>query len=205
MPFTLDEKKEPSKNNTSFITIVSGLPRSGTSMMMKMLEAGGMQVLMDNVRMADENNPKGYYEFERVKKLKDGDTAWVETAQGKVLKVVSALLEHLPGEFRYKVVFMRRSMDEILASQKKMLEIMGQSNGNVTDEQLASIYQKHLRHIEGWLAQQTNLDVIYVNYNTLLADPNEYLSQMQSFLIDDLDIEKMRGVIDRNLYRQRNH
>jgi hypothetical protein len=192
MPFTLDEKKEPSKNNTSFITIVSGLPRSGTSMMMKMLEAGGMQVLMDNVRMADENNPKGYYEFERVKKLKDGDTAWVETAQGKVLKVVSALLEHLPGEFRYKVVFMRRSMDEILASQKKMLEIMGQSNGNVTDEQLASIYQ-------------TNLDVIYVNYNTLLADPNEYLSQMQSFLIDDLDIEKMRGVIDRNLYRQRNH
>jgi hypothetical protein len=205
MPFTLDENERTSKDNSSFITIVSGLPRSGTSMMMKMLEAGGMQILTDNVRLADENNPKGYYEFERVKKLKDGDTAWLETAQGKAIKVISALLEHLPQEFHYKVVFMRRSMDEILASQKKMMEVLGQSKGNVTDEQLAAIYQKHLRHIEDWLSRQTNLDVIYVNYNTLVADPNGYLLQMQSFLIDDLDIEKMRGVIDRNLYRQRNY
>jgi hypothetical protein len=205
MSFTLDEHESNSKDNTSFITIVSGLPRSGTSMMMKMLEAGGMQILTDNVRLADENNPKGYFEFERVKKLKDGDTAWLEMAQGKALKVISALLEHLPGKFQYKVVFMRRSMDEILASQKQMLEIMGQSNGNVTDEQLAAIYQKHLKHIEGWLAQQTNLEVIYINYNSLLVDPTEYLLRMQSFLVDDLDIEKMRGVIDRNLYRQRNH
>jgi hypothetical protein len=205
MPLTFDENEGSSKESPSFITIVSGLPRSGTSMMMKMLEAGGMQILTDNVRLADDNNPKGYYEFERVKKLKDGDTAWIETAQGKVLKIISALLEHLPGEYHYKVVFMRRSMDEILASQKKMLEILGQSNGNVTDEQLASIYYKHLRHIESWLGRQTNLDVIYVNYNSLLADPSDYLLQMRSFLIDDLNIEKMRGVIDRNLYRQRNH
>jgi DNA-binding TFAR19-related protein (PDSD5 family) len=206
MPLTLDgDEQKSSKDNRGYITIVSGLPRSGTSMMMKMLEAGGMQILTDNVRSADENNPKGYYEFERVKKLKDGDTAWVESAQGKVVKVISALLEHLPRDFHYKVVFMRRDMNEILASQKQMLAIMGQSNGKVTDEQLASIYQKHLQHIEGWLARQIHLDVIYINYNSLLIDPTEYLSQLQAFLKGDLDVEKMRSVIDRNLYRQRGH
>jgi Sulfotransferase domain len=205
MSFTLDEDEGSSIAFKSYITIVSGLPRSGTSMMMKMLEAGGMQILTDNIRSADENNPKGYYEFERVKKLKDGDIAWVETAQGKAVKVISALLEQLPRDFRYKIILMRRDMNEILASQKKMLAIKGQSNGNLTDEQLASIYQKHLANIEGWLARQTNFDVIYINYNSLLKDPAQNLLQMQAFLRGELDIEKMRSVIDRNLYRQRNH
>jgi hypothetical protein len=205
MLFTLNEDDGTSKENQSYITIVSGLPRSGTSMMMKMLEAGGMQILTDNVRSADENNPMGYYEFERVKKLKDGDITWVETAQGKAIKVISALLEQIPRDFHYKIIFMRRDMNEILASQKRMLEIMGQSNGNLSDEQLATIYNKHLASIEGWLARQTNLEVIYVNYNSLLKDPNLYLMQLQTFLRGNLDIEKMRGVIDRNLYRQRNH
>jgi hypothetical protein len=172
---------------------------------MKMLEAGGMHILTDILRTADENNPKGYYEYERVKKLKEGDVAWVETAQGKVVKVISALLEHLPANYQYKIIFMRRDMNEILASQKKMLTVMGQSNGNVTDEQLASIYQKHLARTEGWLARQRNLDVIYVNYNSMINDPSTYLLQVQAFLSGDLDIEKMRSVIDRNLYRQRNH
>jgi hypothetical protein len=205
MLFTLNEDDGTSKESQSYITIVSGLPRSGTSMMMKMLEAGGMQILTDNVRSADENNPMGYYEFERVKKLKDGDIAWVETAQGKAIKVISALLEQIPRDFHYKIIFMRRDMNEILASQKRMLEIMGQSNGNLSDGQLATIYNKHLASIEGWLARQTNLEVIYVNYNSLLKDPNLYLMQLQTFLRGNLDIEKMRGVIDRNLYRQRNH
>jgi hypothetical protein len=205
MLFTLNEDDGTSKESQSYITIVSGLPRSGTSMMMKMLEAGGMQILTDNVRSADENNPMGYYEFERVKKLKDGDITWVETAQGKAIKVISALLEQIPRDFHYKIIFMRRDMNEILASQKRMLEIMGQSNGNLSDGQLATIYNKHLASIEGWLARQTNLEVIYVNYNSLLKDPNQYLMQLQTFLRGNLDIEKMRGVIDRNLYRQRNH
>jgi hypothetical protein len=204
MLFSSNKDQESSLDNGDYITIVSGLPRSGTSMMMKMLEAGGMPIMTDNIRSADENNPKGYYEFERVKKLKDGDIAWVESANGKVVKVISALLEHLPMDFRYKVIFMRRDLNEILASQKKMLEVMGQSNGAVTDEQLASIYHKHLVKIEGWLARQTNLDVIYVHYNTLLRDPTDYLIQMRAFLKGNLDIEKMRSVIDSNLYRQRN-
>ncbi len=204
MTYKLDEDEGLGMDTNNYITVVSGLPRSGTSMMMKMLEAGGMQILTDNIRSADENNPKGYYEFERVKKLKDGDIAWVETAQGKVVKVISALLERLPGDYRYKVVFMRRDMNEILASQKKMLKVMGQSDGNVTDEQLASIYQKHLTHIEGWMGRQSNLDVIYINYNSLLKEPTDFIPQIQAFLKGDLDIEKMRSVIDRNLYRQRN-
>lgn len=205
MSLTLDEDKKSRVDNKDFVTIVSGLPRSGTSMMMKMLEAGGMQVLTDNIRSADENNPKGYYEFERVKKLKDGDIAWVDTANGRVVKVVSALLEHLPEDYRYKIIFMRRDMNEILASQKQMLAILGQSNGNLTDTQLTAIYHKHLTKVEAWLARQTNLDVIYVNYNSLLRNPAEYLTQVQAFLKGDLDIEKMQSVIDRNLYRQRNH
>jgi len=204
MSFSRNEDQGSSLDSGDYIAVVSGLPRSGTSMMMKMLEAGGMPIMTDNVRPADENNPKGYYEFERVKKLKDGDVAWVESAHGKVIKVISALLKHLPLDFHYKIIFMRRDMDEILASQKKMLEVMGQSNNGVTDEQLASIYQKHLAKIEAWLARQTNLDVIYINYNTLLKDPTEYMTQVQAFLMGDLDIEMMCSVIDRNLYRQRN-
>jgi hypothetical protein len=204
MLFSSDEGERSRQEVKNSITVVSGLPRSGTSMMMKMLEAGGMQILTDNLRAADENNPKGYYEYERVKKLKEGDVAWVETAQGKAVKVVSALLEHLPANYQYKVIFMRRDMNEILASQKKMLSVMGQSNGDVTDEQLASIYQKHLARTEGWLARQPNINVIYINYNSMINDPTTYLLQVQSFLSGGLDTEKMRSVIDRNLYRQRN-
>ncbi|HZD55295.1 MAG TPA: hypothetical protein VE136_01120, partial [Anaerolineales bacterium] len=99
------------------MTIVSGLPRSGTSMMMKMLEAGGVPPLTDEIRTADRDNPKGYYEFERVKKMPDGDKAWMVEARGKSVKVISALLEHLPPQYDYKVIFMRRDMNEILASQ----------------------------------------------------------------------------------------
>ena len=103
------------------IVVVSGLPRSGTSMMMKMLEAGGIPPVTDELRTADDDNPKGYYEFERVKQMDKGDTAWVADAQGKVVKVISALLKHLPSSHNYQVIFLRRHMSEILASQRKML------------------------------------------------------------------------------------
>jgi hypothetical protein len=205
MTISSAENEKLAPGNKKTITVVSGLPRSGTSMMMKMLEAGGMPILTDNKRTADENNPKGYYEFERVKKLKDGDVAWVADAQGKAVKIISALLEHLPGIYQYKIIFMRREMEEILASQKKMLSVMGQSNDKVTDEQLAAIYQKHLARTESWLAGQPNLEVIYLNYNTIVNDPTKSILQVQSFLNGDLDVEKMQGVVDRNLYRQRNH
>ncbi len=192
-------KKKPSQP----IIIVSGLPRSGTSMMMKMLAAGGLPILTDNLRQADESNPKGYYEFERVKKLKENDTEWLAEARGKAVKIISALLEYLPPEHSYKIIFMRREMGEILASQKKMLVHDGKPTDDVSDEKLATIYQKHLAKVESWLAQQPNIEVLYVSYNELLAEPQRNLPTILGFLNLSLDPDLMLQVIDPSLYRQR--
>ena len=186
-----------------FITIVSGLPRSGTSMMMKMLEAGGIAPYTDNIRSADDDNPKGYYEFERVKKLPDGDTEWLRSAEGKAVKVISALLEHLPSDYTYRVLFMQRNMEEILASQKQMLIRGGKPTDKVGDEQLAEMYGKHLAKVNAWLVSQANFSVIYLDYNQMLVDPHKYALQVNQFLGDVLDPQAMAGVVDSNLYRQR--
>src|ERR1043165_1737839 len=120
-------------NKRKPITVVSGLPRSGTSMMMKMLEAGGMSLLVDNLRTADDDNPAGYYEFEPVKKLSQGDFDWLEEAQGKAVKVIAALLADLPSAYTYQIIFMRRDMFEILASQNKMLLNRGEDLKKISD------------------------------------------------------------------------
>src|SRR5687767_1046860 len=122
------------------ITVVSGLPRSGTSMMMRMLEAGGIPVLIDNVRQPDEDNPAGYYEFEQVKQVRD-NTQWLPSARGKTVKMVYRLLYDLPSQFDYRVIFMRRNLDEVLASQQKMLERKGKAGGAATDEEMARLYR----------------------------------------------------------------
>lgn len=184
------------------ITVVSGLPRSGTSMMMKMLEAGGMEILTDNIRKADDDNPKGYYEFERVKKL-EKDASWVGDARGKVIKVIAELLKHLPGEYSYKIVFMRRKMEEILDSQKQMLISRGEPADGISDEDLKGLFLKHLEKIEGWLASQSNMDVIYIHYNELLKYPARYSERLNRFLGNTLNTAKMVGVVDNTLYRQR--
>ena len=111
------------------VIVVSGLPLLGTSMMMKMLIAGGLPALTDGLRVADENNPKGYFELEQVKQLPEGDTGWVQTARGKAVKVISYLLESLPGEVSYRVIFMQRDLDEVLLSQKRMLDRDGKPEG----------------------------------------------------------------------------
>lgn len=187
----------------NFVTVVSGLPRSGTSMMMKMLAAGGLDPITDHVREADADNPKGYYEFERVKKLPDGDIAWVEHAQGKSVKVITALLEHLPNDYHYKVIFMRRKMEEILASQKKMLIRSGKPTDKVSDEKLAEMYAKHLAKIETWIRAHPNVEVLYVDYNDLLANPEAYPQRINQFLEGRLNAGKMADVVDPRLYRQR--
>ena len=194
--------KKPTKP-TQYITVVSGLPRSGTSMMIQMLKVGGIEPVTDNLRLADESNPKGYYEFERVKKLKDGDTQWVKSATGKSVKVISALLDGLPPGYQYRIVFMQRNMDEILASQKQMLINRGEPADRVSDEQLAEIFQKHLQKTTAWLAGQPNMQVLYINYNDMLKDPSPSLKQVNQFLDGKLNVEEMAGVIDKNLYRQR--
>lgn len=191
-----------SKSNNG-VTIVSGLPRSGTSMMMKMLEAGGIPPLTDEIRTADKDNPKGYYEFERVKKMPDGDRAWMVEARGKSVKVISALLEHLPPQYNYKVIFMRRDMNELLASQKKMLIRQGKPTDKVSDEDLARMYEKHLAKVQAWLTSQPNISTLDVDYNLLLENPRPYLERIRNFLGVDLNIERMGNVIDPTLYRQR--
>jgi len=185
------------------ITIVSGLPRSGTSMMMKMLEAGGIPPLTDKIRTPDEDNPKGYYEFERVKKLDKGDTAWLPEARGKAVKVISALLKHLPDGYTYRVLFMRRKIEEVLASQKQMLIRRGEPTDRVSDEELAAMFQKHLRHIEAWARERPNVHWLDVSYNDLLANPLPEIARINRFLGGRLNEQKMAGVVDPNLYRQR--
>lgn len=184
------------------ITIVSGLPRSGTSMTMKMLDAGGIPPLTDHVRTADQDNPKGYYEYERAKKLREGDTGWIPEAEGKAVKVIGALLMHLPSKFHYRVLFMRREMDEILASQAKMLENRGEEN-QVDNETMAVLFAKHLKQIEDWMNSQSNLKYIDVDYNNMLANPTPQVRKINRFLGGNLDEAAMLEVIDPQLYRQR--
>ncbi|MCL7453470.1 MAG: sulfotransferase [Anaerolineae bacterium] len=184
------------------ITIVSGLPRSGTSMMMKMLQAGGMAILTDRVRTADDDNPKGYYEFERVKQL-ETDQSWLPDAQGQAVKVITALLRHLPPGYRYKVIFMRRQMEEILASQRQMLINRGEPTDRVDDQKLASMFRRHVVQTEAWLAAQPNLEALYVHYSAVLADPPGQAARLNEFLGQTLDEEAMARAVDPGLYRQR--
>jgi hypothetical protein len=183
------------------IVIVSGLPRSGTSMMMKMLEAGGLAILTDNVRSADEDNPKGYYEFEPVKQI-EHDKSWLPTARGKVVKMISALLRHLPLEYRYRVIFMRREMAEVLASQRQMLMRRGEV-AKEDDERMAALFERHLAEVEAWLGQQTNVRVLFVSYNNILVDPRGQIRAVNEFLGGGLDADAMAAVVDRALHRQR--
>ncbi len=189
------------------INIVSGLPRSGTSMMMKMLEAGGIEPLIDHIRKADEDNPKGYYEFEKVKEIKD-DTSWLDEAAGKVVKMVSMLLLDLPRDRRYRIVFMRREMKEILASQRKMeerkgMEVKKGAEAEAEDRLMAAQFRKHLVKVHSFLEKSDNIDLLYVRYNDILANAKPVVEQVYEFFGGKLDVEKMREVVDPSLYRQR--
>ncbi len=184
------------------ITIVSGLPRSGTSMMMKILEAGGMEIVTDNIRKANEDNPHGYYEYEKVKEIKK-DTSWLKETRGKAFKMISQLLYDLPSDENYKVIFMRRDMNEILASQKKMLERMGNSEGEISDEKMGKFFNKHLSQLTEWFEERENIDVLFVNYNALVVNPDEQIKPLCQFLNDKLLVEQAVKVIDQSLYRNR--
>jgi hypothetical protein len=172
-------------------------------MMMQVLEAGGLPALKDDVRVADEDNPKGYYEFERVKQIAQ-DQAWLQDAQGRVVKMVSALLLQLPNTYTYKVVFMRRKMQEVLASQKAMLSRKVEAPSPVSDDKMAALFRKHLDQVEKWLAEQPNIEVLYVHYHEVLAEPRPQMERINAFLGGTLDAEPMVSVVDRTLYRQRN-
>ena len=188
---------------TKELVVVSGLPRSGTSMMMKMLEAGGIPPLQDNVRTADEDNPKGYYEFERVKKL-PVDTAWMPEAVGKAVKIIALLLTKLPLKgYRYKVLFMRRDIEEIMKSQKQMLIRRGESTDKISDEEMITTYNRHLSEVLNFLEAHSCFTVFFVNYNDLMRDPSDWVPRIAAFLGKEMDTEAMKAVVDPKLYRNR--
>jgi hypothetical protein len=186
-----------------FITVVSGLPRSGTSLMMQMLVAGGMPVLSDHIRTADADNPEGYFEFEAVKDLPKGDFEWLDDAQGKAVKIISALLEHLPDSRQYRVVFMRRRMGEILASQRKMLERRGEPADTLPDDKMASLYARHVTQVEAMLAKRPYMAVLNVDYNALVLDPLPAARNVNDFLGGGLDVSAMANAVNQGLYRNR--
>ena len=186
-----------------YVVVVSGLPRSGTSMMMKAIDAGGIEPVIDNIRVADEDNPKGYYEFEPVKKTKE-DASWLEGAAGKVVKMVYRLLYDLPAGYRYRVVFMQRDLAEVLASQKKMLERSGRDGGGITDEQMSALFTAELQKCEKWIAEQPNFEVLYVGHRDMINDAAAQAKCINEFLGGDLNEQAIAGTVDPTLYRNRN-
>ena len=186
-----------------FIPIVSGLPRSGTSLMMSMLAAGGLLVMTDHLRTPDDDNPVGYFELEDVKKLIKGEHSWLESSNSKAVKVVSTLLPYLPNGYHYRIVFMRRAMEEVLASQRKMLINRGENPDKVSDDQMAEFFERNLQQSESWINSQAHASRIDIHYKQLMENPEPLVTKINIFLGGGLDENNMLSVIDRSLYRQR--
>lgn len=185
------------------VIIVSGLPRSGTSMMMKMLEAGGLSVMTDGERVADVDNPKGYYEYERVKDLeKETDRSYVRNGRGKVLKVISFLLKFLPDDNDYRIVFMRRDLGEVLASQNKMLKHRGEEN-QTEDAKMEDIYFSHLASVRILSRKKANWKFLEVRYDETVKNGAATAKLLNEFLGGKLDEKKMVEAVDAELYRNR--
>ena len=184
------------------ITVVSGLPRSGTSLMMQMLAAGGMPVLTDGVRAADDDNPRGYFEFEAVKRTRR-DASWVPLAEGKAVKVVYALLRDLPAGHEYRVIMMRRDLGEAIASQREMLRRSGRPGAHVGDEKLRELFAAELKRTADWLREQANFRTLDVEHGDCLREPRAVAGRVNLFLGAILDEAAMAAAIDRGLYRQR--
>ena len=182
------------------ITIVSGLPRSGTSMMMQMLAAGGLPTLSDDSRAADDNNPHGYYEYADVMRL-HADNSWLQKACGKGIKVIAQLLPHLPDDFTYRIIFMQRDMEEVLASQGRMLERLG-SQTAASDEQLRKAYNVQLNQIDRWLQARGNIQTLYVDYQKTVANPQVVARAVKDFCGGGLDETAMVNAVDPGLYRE---
>jgi len=188
--------------NNDIITIVSGLPRSGTSLMMQMIDAGGLSAITDRVRTSDQDNPRGYFELEAVKRTRT-DGSWLSEAGGHVVKMVHLLLYDLPADRSYRVIFMRRDLGEVVRSQALMLRRRGTDGASLTDDQLMKAYEGQLAKIQSWLGGQPNFTVHLVSYNDLMADPAPAANAVNEFMGGGLDVAAMLQTIDPSLYRQR--
>lgn len=185
-----------------FVTVVSGLPRSGTSMLMRMLEAGGVPAVTDRVRAADDDNPHGYFELEAVKAL-PADASWLAGAEGRAVKVVSALLDKLPAGRRYRVVFVERDIAEVLASQRRMLERRGEPADRVSDEAMAGMFRRHVAAVLERVRARPEMTLMLLRHGDVLADPAAAARTLEEFLGGGLDVAEMAAAVDGSLWRQR--
>jgi hypothetical protein len=184
------------------ITIVSGLPRSGTSLMMQMLVAGGMAALSDGERRPDEDNPRGYLEWERIKQLPK-DPGCIAEAEGKVVKIISQLLLALPAGHEYRVIFMQRPMAELLASQDQMLRRRGTYKEGGDQAAISTAFEKHLREVHAWMEAKPYVKVLPVPYHEVLNSPSQVAQQVAQFLERELNLAAMVQQVDVSLYRNR--
>ncbi|MCH8902927.1 MAG: alkaline phosphatase family protein [Bacteroidetes bacterium] len=185
------------------VYVVSGLPRSGTSMMMQMLETGGLEIFQDGKRKADSNNPRGYYEHEKVKGLMR-DRSWVKDAEDKVVKVISQLLMQLPPKFKYKVIFMERDIYEVVSSQVRMIEKIKKKKTKTYPLGLEMAYRKNVEKIKEWSIKQPNMEILYVKYTDVLDKPLQQSRRINEFLGGELNAHAMSKVVDKKLYRSKN-
>jgi len=184
------------------ITIVSGLPRSGTSLMMQMLVAGGLTPLTDGERKADTDNPRGYLEWERIKQLPK-DPGLIAEAEGKVVKVISQLLLSLPDGHEYRVIFMQRPLPEIMKSQEEMLRRRGTYEPMADSSPIEEAFQRHLIEVNRWLGGKLNVQVLRVHYHRALREPKATAEAVAQFLQVKLDLDAMVREVDQSLYRNR--
>ncbi|HEY7090007.1 MAG TPA: sulfotransferase domain-containing protein [Tepidisphaeraceae bacterium] len=192
----------PTRTSAPWVTIVTGLPRSGTSVMMQMLAAGGIPPLTDQLRAADEDNPRGYFEFEPVKQIKQ-DKSWLNDAAGKAVKMVHLLVPELPLDREYRVIFMRRQMEEILASQRKMLDRSGKKGAQMPDAVLIRIFETQVQNVLQWLSQAPRFSVHQVWYRELIADPAGHAQSINALLGGHLNEGAMQSAVDPALYRNK--
>jgi hypothetical protein len=185
-----------------FVTVVSGLPRSGTSLMMQMLHAGGLPVLSDGLRTADDNNQRGYFEYEPVKRLRS-DRSWLPQARGQAVKIIHLLLRDLllDGSLHYRIVFMQRPIEEVLASQRAMLLREGKAGADAAV--LKKAFEGQLAQLDVWLAAQAQVSVLRVPYHRVVSDAHAVAADVNAFLGLDLDTAAMARAVEPALHRQR--
>jgi hypothetical protein len=186
----------------STVFVVTGLPRSGTSMMMRMLAEGGAPLLVDGVRSADSDNPRGYFELEAVKATAR-DASWVSNAAGRCVKVISTLLPHLPADRNYRVLLMRRNLDQVVRSQTAMLDRLGTAPDTGTEESARQAQLEHLVWLEGWLASARHMKVLGVSYERVVSQSEKEIPRILQFLELDLDAAAMQRAVEPALQRQR--
>ena len=187
--------------SSSDIIVVSGLPRSGTSLMMQMLQNGGVEIVTDQVRAADPDNPRGYLEYEAVKEI-GKDASWLPRTRGKAFKMISLLIYHLPPTERYRILFMERDPEEVLQSQEAMLRRLNRSAA--PHAEMLESYSIHLEHLNAWLNTRSDMTVLRVRYTDLVEQPVLQGEKISQFLGARLDVVRMSAAVDHALYRNRN-